>query len=98
MMIGAMQALTDLGLSCPGDVSLAGIDDFPWAAIFAPRLTTQKQPIEALADHAVQMPRGAASGRRGAVRGVVLPSDLIVRELVCAARSGGPPGRRIACE
>ena len=51
MVIGAMQAVTELGLACPSDISLAGIDDFPWASAFAPRLTTALQPIEALAEH-----------------------------------------------
>ncbi len=88
MLIGAMQALADLGLSCPEDVSLAGIDDFPWADVFTPRLTTQRQPIGALANHAVRLLHARMQGRRdpGTER-VVLASELIVRG------SCAPPAR-----
>ena len=81
MLIGAMQAISDAGLACPRDVSVAGIDDFPWAGVFAPRLTTQRQPIEALATHAMRLllariedpaPAGFAT--------VVLSAELVVRE------------------
>lgn len=94
MMIGAMQALTDLGLSCPVDVSLAGIDDFPWAGIFAPRLTTQKQPIQALADHTVRILHARMQDGTRAPERVVLASELMVRDS-CApppnpARQPGP--------
>ena len=36
MLIGVMQALSDLGLSCPDDVSIVSIDDFSWARAFTP--------------------------------------------------------------
>ena len=36
MVIGAMQAIAELGLSCPREISLAGIDDFPWAEDVCP--------------------------------------------------------------
>lgn len=87
MTIGAMQAISDLGLSCPGDVSLAGIDDFPWAGVFAPRLTTQRQPIEAMAQHAVRMlhARMQHAAVERAPERIVLTSELVVRDS-CAPR------------
>lgn len=100
MMIGAMQALTELGLSCPADVSLAGIDDFPWAGTFAPRLTAQKQPIEALADHAVRILQARMQDVTRALEHIVLRSELIIRESCAppadAARSSRPNGLRAA--
>ncbi len=87
MMIGAMQALAELGLSCPGDVSLAGIDDFPWASTFAPRLTTQRQPIEALAEHAVRILQSRMQGKsHEGIERVVLASELAIRDS-CAPAS-----------
>jgi LacI family transcriptional regulator len=80
MVIGAMQAITDLGLSCPGDISLAGIDDFAWAGTFAPRLTTSRQPIDALAEHAVRILHGRMLGRTAKIEQVVLSARLIVRD------------------
>ena len=90
MLIGAMQALTDLGLTCPDDVSLACIDDFPWAGTFAPRLTTQRQPIEALAAHAVRILNARIQRADGAREEVVLTSELVIRD------SCAPPKSRLA--
>jgi LacI family transcriptional regulator len=44
MTLGLMRALGELGISCPGRVSVVGFDDFDWAASFSPRLTTVAQP------------------------------------------------------
>ena len=93
MMIGAMQALTDFGLSCPGDVSLAGIDDFPWAGIFSPRLTIQKQPIEALAEHAVRILQARMQDPALPPERVVLASELIVRDSCAPPAGSASPGR-----
>jgi len=92
-VIGAMQAITELGLACPADVSLAGIDDFPWASAFAPRLTTARQPIEALAEHGVRILHARMLGEGGAPERVVLNARLIVRDS-CASPQGGRKGVR----
>ncbi|ANN59863.1 LacI family transcriptional regulator [Mesorhizobium loti NZP2037] len=42
--IGAVRAIRERGLSIPGDLSLAGFDDFEWADCFEPRLTLVAQP------------------------------------------------------
>ena len=75
-----MQAITELGLACPSDISLAGIDDFPWASAFAPRLTTARQPIEALAEHGVRILHARIRGEGGPPERVVLKARLIVRD------------------
>lgn len=55
MTIGAMQALRDLELRVPEDVALAAFDDFPWADLFAPRLTVISQPSWEIGTKAVQL-------------------------------------------
>ena len=50
MALGALQAINDLGFDCPGDVSLAGIDDVPWGNVIKPRITSVVQPVEELAE------------------------------------------------
>ena len=80
MVIGAMQAITELGLACPSDISLAGIDDFPWASAFAPRLTTARQPIEALAEHGVRILHARIRGEGTPPERVILNARLIVRD------------------
>ncbi|WP_255484292.1 LacI family DNA-binding transcriptional regulator [Granulicella sp. 5B5] len=51
--IGAMRALADAGLHCPDDVSVVGFDDIGVAGFYTPRLTTVRQPLEAMGARAV---------------------------------------------
>lgn len=51
--IGIMRAARDMGLSLPGDLTVAGFDDIQLASLIAPRLTTVRQPTEALARQTV---------------------------------------------
>jgi LacI family transcriptional regulator len=44
MAIGAMKAMTQVGLRCPQDVALASFDDFSLAEVLQPPLTTVVQP------------------------------------------------------
>lgn len=97
MLIGAMQAFSDLGLRCPADISIASVDDSPWASIFTPRLTAARQPIEALARHAVRILQSRMRGERPEMaERVVLSAEIFLRES-CAppqpsAKSAKPPG------
>lgn len=49
MGLGALQAIQDLGYSCPRDISLVMVDDIPWISVIAPRITTVVQDIEQIA-------------------------------------------------
>ncbi|WP_344212340.1 LacI family DNA-binding transcriptional regulator [Kribbella sancticallisti] len=55
MTIGAMRALREAGLSVPADLALVAFDDFDWADLFEPRLTTIAQPHQELAAQAVDL-------------------------------------------
>jgi LacI family transcriptional regulator len=44
--IGAIRAIEDAGLTCPGDISVIGFDDIIVAEYFNPRLTTVRQPLQ----------------------------------------------------
>ncbi len=55
MTIGALRALRQAGLSIPGEMALVCFDDFPWADVFEPRLTTVAQPSFAIGARAVQL-------------------------------------------
>jgi LacI family transcriptional regulator len=54
MALGALQAVLDLGYRCPADISVVGIDDVPWSGLVKPRLTIVAQPIEELAQVAIE--------------------------------------------
>ena len=71
MVIGVMKAIRDIGLSCPEDVSVACFDDFPWADVFRPQLTTVAQPVRAIGEQAAQIcstgwPAASPTRRRAA--------------------------------
>lgn len=55
MTIGAMRALREAGLKVPRDVALAAFDDFEWADLFSPRLTTVAQPCLEIGSMAVRL-------------------------------------------
>lgn len=55
MAAGAIMAAHDLGLSVPGDISIAGFDDSAIARIVWPRITTIHQPVFDMARAATDM-------------------------------------------
>jgi LacI family transcriptional regulator len=80
MVIGVMKAIRDIGLCCPEDISVACFDDFPWADVFRPQLTTVAQPVRAIGEQAAQlMLDRLAGGSEGGPRRLVLQGRLMVR-------------------
>jgi LacI family transcriptional regulator len=82
MMLGAIEAILDMGFRCPEQVSLAGIDDFPWSSAIRPQLTTVSQPIEEMGTHAVEklldrIAKKTVAKRTTANTTVLQPSFLI---------------------
>lgn len=55
MLLGAIEAIMDMGFRCPEQISLAGIDDFSWGSAIRPQLTTVAQPIEDLGVRAFEL-------------------------------------------
>ncbi|GGJ54203.1 LacI family transcriptional regulator [Streptomyces brasiliensis] len=55
MTIGALRALRDRGVSVPDDLALCCFDDFAWADLFSPRLTTIAQPSREIGAQAVRV-------------------------------------------
>jgi LacI family transcriptional regulator len=81
MVIGAMRAVHDLGLACPRDVSVASMDDFAWSDVFAPRLTTVAQPVEAIGEQAARLLLDRLGGRATSEpKTLMLKGRLIVRD------------------
>jgi len=44
MTVGLLKAAEEMGLRCPEDFGLVSFDDYPWLALFQPRLTTVELP------------------------------------------------------
>ena len=80
MVIGALQAITEVGLRCPQDIALVGFDDFEWAAVMHPRLTTVRQPTYEIGRRAAQLLFERLEKRDSVPQEVRLLPQLIIRE------------------
>ncbi|MEV0223356.1 LacI family DNA-binding transcriptional regulator [Streptomyces sp. NPDC050704] len=81
---GALTALHEAGLSVPGDVSLAGYDDIPFARDLHPPLTTVHVPYEELGRLAVRTALSRAPDAPD--EHLLLGTHVVVRDSVA------PPG------
>jgi len=80
MAIGALRAIREAGLSVPEDISLIGHDDIEMASYTQPALTTIAQPIEQLAETAIQYLLERIEQPEISPRRTVLPNELIIRK------------------
>ena len=87
MLIGVMRALADRNLRCPDDLSIVSIDDFPWASAFMPKLTVVSQPIDRMAQLAIDILLARIGGDHAPTRREVLAPELKVRSS-CATPAG----------
>lgn len=83
--LGAMAAAVDMGLRVPGDLSVVGLDDIPFASLVRPRLTTVRQPSYDAGQIAVDLALDRLRhGGTGEKRIRWLPTRLVVRESTAA--------------
>jgi len=78
LALGALQRLHERGVDVPGDVSVAGFDDIPVAAMTAPSLSTVRLPLRDLGrcgfEAAIRMLTGEAVEPR------ILPTQVVLRD------------------
>lgn len=93
MAVGAIQAIEDAGLSCPGDIAIVGFDDIQIAELLSPALTTIRQDKRGLGTTAgrslvemIEQPDTAPPVQ-------ILPVELVVRQS-CGAATSHRRGRR----
>lgn len=80
MTVGAMRGLRAAGVEVPRDLALVAFDDFPWADLFHPRLTTMAQPTRQLGERAVAMLLERLADPERPVRKVRLKPTFVQRE------------------
>jgi LacI family transcriptional regulator len=69
------------------------MDDFPWADVFSPRLTTVAQPVEAIGEQAARLLLERLNGTAPAApRLLTLHGRLVVRNS-CAPIAAAPVSR-----
>jgi LacI family transcriptional regulator len=78
--LGAMQAIRDEGLVCPGDVSIVGFNDMPFVDQSSPPLTTIRLPQYAVGVQAAELLLERLTNPEAAVKSVLLPVELVVRD------------------
>ena len=88
---GALTALHEAGLDVPGDVSLAGYDDIPFARDLYPALTTVHVPYEEMGRLAVRTVLSRTPG--AAAEHLLLGTHVVVRDSVGAVGRGSRRGR-----
>ena len=90
MTLGVLEAVRDLGLEIPSDVSLVSFDHLPWTTIFEPPMTVVAQPVQEI---------GATAARRllRRIEDASLPPETIVLRTSIELRgSTGPvPARSV---
>jgi LacI family xylobiose transport system transcriptional regulator len=85
--LGVLEAMRQLGLRAPDDVSIVGYDDIPLATWVSPRLTTIHQPLRRMAEEATRLVIRMREGRSTEVTRLDLATDLVVRESTAPPRA-----------
>ncbi|MFK4083291.1 LacI family DNA-binding transcriptional regulator [Kribbella sp. NPDC020789] len=77
--VGALQAAASLGLSVPGDLSVAGFDDLDLSRATTPPLTTVRQPLAEMGRMAVSLLTRLLDRHTLEALHIELATDLVVR-------------------
>jgi DNA-binding LacI/PurR family transcriptional regulator len=89
LTLGALEAIQQLGMRCPKEVSLLGFDDSNWSTLVRPRLTMVRQPAREIGMTAVQVLIDYIEQRGPRVSAdQLLPTQLMIRD------SCAPPARK----
>ena len=86
--IGALQTCHTEGITIPEGLVITGFDDIEFADLCTPRLTTVRQPLHAIAKHAVDILRSAHEDTDHAAVRLALAPTLVVRESSTVHRAG----------
>lgn len=77
--LGVLQALRELNLSCPEEVSVVGFNDMPFVDLVTPPLTTVRVNQYALGAQSAQLLLDRLADSTSVTKTIVLPVSLIVR-------------------
>ncbi|MGV8954422.1 MAG: LacI family DNA-binding transcriptional regulator, partial [Cypionkella sp.] len=89
LAVGVLQAMQKAGLTVPGDVSLVGFDDMPFAELVNPPLTTIRQPVTEMGRLAFQLLLNLLNDEP-AVPVTRLPVELVLRQSVAPYQHRSP--------
>jgi LacI family repressor for deo operon, udp, cdd, tsx, nupC, and nupG len=86
LAVGSVLAARAGGLSVPAEWSVVGFDDTPLMAYTDPPLTTVRQPLEAMTEHAVRLLLDQLDGAPIARREYLFRPELVVRSSTARVR------------
>ena len=78
--LGALLAIKELELKCPGEIALVGFDDHPWAAVSDPPLTVVRQPGKKMGQRAANILLGLINGETPPMENPLMQCELIIRK------------------
>ncbi len=84
--LGLQTGLRAASLSVPNDLSIIGIDDIWAGQLSSPALTSVRQPIEAMADAAMERILSPRKPRIGAGSDITFQPELIIRQTTAVPR------------
>lgn len=87
MAFGAMDAVREIGLKIPADVSVIGFGDIPNAAQFHPALTTVRQHMHYMGSTALEHLVDLIEGRTPRSHRIEVPTELVVRDTTAPKKS-----------
>jgi LacI family transcriptional regulator len=86
LALGVYHSLRTHHLDCPGDISVVGFNDMPFAGDFQPAMTTVRTPHFELGSESARVLLDQIDGSGSTPVRVVLPVELIVRASTGPAR------------
>lgn len=90
LALGALQRLSELGISVPGEVSVAGFDDIQTARMATPALSTVRLPLHEIGRRGFAFAERQLTGERP--RREVLPTTLVMRDSTAMPAAVALPG------
>jgi LacI family transcriptional regulator len=79
LALGCYDAMAELGLSCPGDISVTGFNDMPFMNRLTPPLTSLRIPHDEIGNQAARLLLERILDPESSVRTINLLPELIVR-------------------
>ncbi len=87
MALGCYDAIRELGLSCPEDISVVGHNDMPYMDMIRPPLTTIRIRHHGIGTEAARLILQTIASPDSPVLDVRLKPELVVRESTAAPRA-----------
>jgi LacI family transcriptional regulator len=88
MTIGALNAINELKIRVPKDLSLVSFDDMEWYSFLSPPLTTVEQSPYLMGKTAGETLLQRINKKRKSIKKIIIPSRLIVRESTAEIANG----------